>query len=68
MQDALWNTAEHTGLQIVHAHADANGSLRKYSKPHKSGASEQEPKFDVSFRDVSVQDTDIETDYESLKI
>ena len=68
MQDALWNTSEHQGWQIIHAHKEANGELWKFSKPHKLEPGAEEPKFDVSFRDVSGQDTDIETDQGSLKI
>lgn len=69
MNDALWNTAEHAGWQIIHAYCDAQGAQRKFTSRIRPKNINADAKFDISFRDIPRQDDEnIGSDYGNLRI
>jgi hypothetical protein len=53
MEIAIWDTPEHVGHQIIHAHCEANGMPRRFTR--KKAVPHKESNFNISFRKENVQ-------------
>ena len=53
MDKAIWETPEHIGWQIIHAHCEANGMQRRFTR--KKTVRNKESNFNISFRTENVQ-------------
>lgn len=53
MDIAIWETPEHVGWQIIHAHCETNGMPRRFTR--KKATPLKESKYSISFRKENAQ-------------